>query len=475
MQIICPNCGSKSPIEAGSLMTQTRIVCARCAVEFSAELSDELAANAPSAAAGERGIELYGTTDFAPDSQARPVPVMEVVAAEPAHGTLTAAAVTLAAGIAAATEVAPTVPDAPVLASSDAYEVLSLPEDFVVSGNDATPAGAADVDHLNVLEDVFAAWSQSRGSKPEATSSESARAAEDYVTRPLSDDEAELREGHRPDAEQVEPPSAEWVTAASAQSAEPVGDAAEESAGADDELEPVGAPFADVLPQVAAARSFDGYGLGVRLMRVSPLWLLVSGLSFISLVVFSNWFFVPANVAQAESPRPASRKNDATNRRLAPAASADTATPRPDPPNGGASRAALRAEAEVINASVKVEGPKATATTAPPAPAPTASPVATPKAEQPKAAETAPAPPAPAGSFTVQVGSYSAPAEAEARAASLRSAGQTVRVVGVEIPKRGKWYRVYVGGFGSRGEAESHGKTLRERGLAESYIATEAQ
>src|SRR3712207_5816608 len=36
MQIICPNCGSKSPIEAGSLVTQTRIVCARCAVEFSA-------------------------------------------------------------------------------------------------------------------------------------------------------------------------------------------------------------------------------------------------------------------------------------------------------------------------------------------------------------------------------------------------------------------------------------------------------
>jgi cell division protein FtsN len=102
-------------------------------------------------------------------------------------------------------------------------------------------------------------------------------------------------------------------------------------------------------------------------------------------------------------------------------------------------------------------------------------PTATPKAVQPKAAEPAAAQPATAGKFTVQVGSYSTPAEAEARAAGLRSAGQAVRVAEVEIPKRGKWYRVYVGGFASRADAESHGKSLRERRLAESFIATESQ
>jgi cell division protein FtsN len=204
-------------------------------------------------------------------------------------------------------------------------------------------------------------------------------------------------------------------------------------------------------------------------MRVSPLWLLVSGLSFISFVVLCNWFFVPANLAQADPAVTAARGNAATNR-----SSADAAAPRPDSRN---SRTASSAGVEVADASLKTEQPQP----APATPAPTAAPAPpapTPeqKVEQPKAAEdSAQQQPAAAGRFTVQVGSYSTPGEAEARAANLKSAGQPVRVAEVDIPKRGKWYRVYVGGFASRAEAETHGKSLRGRGLAESYIATEAQ
>ena len=37
----------------------------------------------------------------------------------------------------------------------------------------------------------------------------------------------------------------------------------------------------------------DNYGLGLRLLSVSPMWLLLSGLLFISFVVFCNWVTTP--------------------------------------------------------------------------------------------------------------------------------------------------------------------------------------
>ena len=528
MQIICPNCGSKSPIEAGSLVTQTRIVCARCAVEFSAELSDEQKAE-PAASAAERGIELFRTDEVAPACQAQPGPLAEVAApaepaeviiagevaaVEPAHEAVSAAEVLPAAEVSTAVETSTVAEDAVEVAAveatpaveyshadADAHEVLSLPEHALLVNEAAAAAVAAEVDHSNVLEDVFAAWNQSRESKPAAAAVAAApvAAAEDYVTSPLSPDyEAALREDHqhevelpeRHPAEALEAPtksleasadeSVKTVETAAEEAVETPAEAAAETAveTADDWREPAQPAFPDVpvAPQVAAARSFDGYGLGVRLMRVSPLWLLVSGLTFISFVVFCNWFFVPANLAQAEAVRPAARRNEATNRSLSSAAStADLAAARPDSRNSGTAPASLPAEAEIVNASVKTEETTPAPAATPAAPAPTAEPVATPKAEQPKAAETVAAQPAPAGKFTVQVGSYNAAVEAEARASNLRSAGQSVRVVEVEIPRRGKWYRVYVGGFASRADAESHGKALRERGLAESYIATDSQ
>lgn len=492
MQIICPNCGSKSPIEAGSLVTQTRIVCARCAIEFAAELSDEQSAT-PAATAGERGIELFQAAEVAPvEGVSAPAEeaaaVVEVAAVEPAKEELPAAAeVSPAVEVADEAEAAPVGSSSAAPNASEVYEVLSLPEEAVVSNEAVASAAVAEEDHSNVLEDVFAAWNQSRDSKPEADTvvAASKGAAEEYVTSPLASDyEAALREESRPESGATENHPVEVLEAAADEPVVPVESAAAEAAVAPgderepvhetDKREPVYETLADVSvpPQVVAANSFDSYSLGVRLMRVSPLWLLVSGLSFISFVVFCNWFFVPANLARADATRPASHRNEATNRSLASAA--DLASARPDSRNGGESRAELPDEGEVVNASLKAEEPTPAPTAPTATPAPTAAPVATPNAEQPKAAEPAAAQPAPAGRFTVQVGSYNAPAEAEARAANLRSAGQTVRVAEVEIPKRGKWYRVYVGGFASRTDAESHGKSLRERGLADSYIATES-
>jgi cell division protein FtsN len=77
------------------------------------------------------------------------------------------------------------------------------------------------------------------------------------------------------------------------------------------------------------------------------------------------------------------------------------------------------------------------------------------------------------GNFTVQIGSYSDVAQAEGRVASLRSAGFESRIVKVEIPQRGTWYRIQSGRFGTREEATRYGQQLRERKAASDSIVTE--
>lgn len=77
------------------------------------------------------------------------------------------------------------------------------------------------------------------------------------------------------------------------------------------------------------------------------------------------------------------------------------------------------------------------------------------------------------GNLTVQVGSFKDQGEANDRAARLKSAGATdARVVKVDIPGKGVWYRVQVGGFASREEAMSYGGQLRSKGVASDFIVT---
>ncbi len=66
----------------------------------------------------------------------------------------------------------------------------------------------------------------------------------------------------------------------------------------DDGEVPYSSPTGFVMENTRAlfhetATPADKYGLGLRLMRVSPMWLLLSGLLFISFVVFCNWVTMP--------------------------------------------------------------------------------------------------------------------------------------------------------------------------------------
>jgi cell division protein FtsN len=76
------------------------------------------------------------------------------------------------------------------------------------------------------------------------------------------------------------------------------------------------------------------------------------------------------------------------------------------------------------------------------------------------------------GSLTIQVGSYNERAQAEARAASLKSAGIEAWVARAEIPGKGTWYRVQTGRFTSREEAERYGAQLRAKGAVKDLIIT---
>ena len=107
------------------------------------------------------------------------------------------------------------------------------------------------------------------------------------------------------------------------------------------------------------------------------------------------------------------------------------------------------------------------------------------------AAETAVTPPAPtevplavasaqpapqsAGNFTVQVGSYGENEQANEQCARLNAAGIEARMVKVELPKRGTWYRVQAGRFASRDEAQRFGAQLQTDKTVQQFIVTEVE
>jgi cell division septation protein DedD len=91
----------------------------------------------------------------------------------------------------------------------------------------------------------------------------------------------------------------------------------------------------------------------------------------------------------------------------------------------------------------------------------------------PKPAPTAPpAAPVNRGNLTVQIGSFNDQAQANERAARLKSGGADARVVRADIPGKGTWYRVQVGGFASREEAMIYGNQLKAKNLTQDFIVT---
>jgi cell division protein FtsN len=85
----------------------------------------------------------------------------------------------------------------------------------------------------------------------------------------------------------------------------------------------------------------------------------------------------------------------------------------------------------------------------------------------------APAPSTPnKGNMTIQVASFNDQAQANDRAARLKSAGVDARVVRAEISGKGTWYRVQIGGFGTREEALSYGNRLKANNTVQDFIVT---
>jgi cell division septation protein DedD len=213
----------------------------------------------------------------------------------------------------------------------------------------------------------------------------------------------------------------------------------------------------------------DGYGMGVRLMRVSPVWLLLAGLGFISFIVLCNWLIKPTETTGDAARLIATANNHATNQSAnsvtTPASTAQS------PVNNRASQPLNQTGVAFIPAEAKE--------TKPPAAAPSVEPI-----EAKPVVEEKPAIPASTpnrageskdGKVTIQIGSYNAAAEAATRVADLKSAGFEARSVEVVIPKRGTWYRVQSGRFVSRDEAERYGKQLRDRGIVSSFITTDVK
>lgn len=76
------------------------------------------------------------------------------------------------------------------------------------------------------------------------------------------------------------------------------------------------------------------------------------------------------------------------------------------------------------------------------------------------------------GNLTIQVASFNDQAQANERVTWLRSKGAEARAVKVEIPGKGTWYRVQIGGFKSREEAGSFANQLRSKGILQDFIIT---
>lgn len=76
------------------------------------------------------------------------------------------------------------------------------------------------------------------------------------------------------------------------------------------------------------------------------------------------------------------------------------------------------------------------------------------------------------GNLTIQVASFNDQAQANERVNWLRSKGAEARTVKVEIPNKGTWYRVQIGGFKTREEASGYANQLKSKGVLQDFIVT---
>lgn len=211
----------------------------------------------------------------------------------------------------------------------------------------------------------------------------------------------------------------------------------------------VQSPVVMPAPYRQPAPAPDGYAVGARVMRIAPVWVLLSGLGFLCVILLLSWVSKPASNLRADASPSASGgpKTEATNQSRVPATPALTASVNSSP------KPAETAPAEGRGAKARAEG----------------------EAEAATAATTARQTGGGGGSFTAQVGSYRDAANAEEHVSALRAAGLEARAVEAEIPGRGTWHRVQCGRFGTREEAARFGARLRAKGVVREVIITEAR
>lgn len=211
----------------------------------------------------------------------------------------------------------------------------------------------------------------------------------------------------------------------------------------------------------------DFYAVGVRLIRMSPVWLLTATGGFALLLLVLSWVRPAGGKADA-----ASIPNDAKSVVVQyPEAPAAPVRPSQETPATAAETAAAPAKVEragVVSETHEAEPVQAAnATPSTPAPAPAQ--------EHKEPASVVTSSNDAGGKFTVQVASFSVESQANERISSLRAAGFDAHSTAVEIPGRGRWFRVHVGRFGAREEASKVAAQLREKGAAASSMVVAAQ
>jgi cell division protein FtsN len=229
----------------------------------------------------------------------------------------------------------------------------------------------------------------------------------------------------------------------------------------------------------------DNYRRAVRLMNVSPLWMLAACAGFFALVFVFELLLTPAPRANGEATALASVNNEATNRDTARRARASDAEqsaeqseePAVDDARHNADEARIGYD-EGSSADTDAHADRNELKRAPVSDAATDLVETSARAAGVSFALAGGEIRVDAGvvgqasTLTIQLGSFRVAAEAEAQAGTLRDAGFDARVVEQQNSKR-PWYCVQTGLFGARDDAERYLAELRVKGFAKSYTLKE--
>ncbi len=76
----------------------------------------------------------------------------------------------------------------------------------------------------------------------------------------------------------------------------------------------------------------------------------------------------------------------------------------------------------------------------------------------------------PGGTFTINLASFRQKQRADRYVEELKKLGIDAYSWEVNLPEKGRWNRVSVGGFPTLNEAKDYTKELRQKGISDTYI-----